>query len=393
MKRRDIGMNVRANKGCNSQANCVAAILALCLFMASFARAEQPSTPRFDIDSESLSSALNQFAQQSREQILFAPDLVAHKRSTALHASLEPHAALKLLLKDSGLTFTTTATGTILVGNPAERPNSKAFATPNPGNSSHSNSSLATITVQGERERDFVRHKIKTYISAIEPLPGQPLGRWERYAPLCPLAAGLPRTEGEYILKKVSQIAVESGAPMGRAHCKVNLYFVFSSHPDALIDAWSHRDPWMFDDTLHQGGTVIRHFLHATTAVRTWYNIFYTSFDGLPMAMMSDTAHAWGGLVHDLWSVIVIIDARRAKGVSYDQLAAYIAMVGLAQIRLDGKLDDAPTILHLFSDPEKAPQGLSEWDKSYLKYLYAATPSGIRQRLEIARSMVADIAP
>ena len=98
--------------------------------------------------------------------------------------------------------------------------------------------------------------------------------------------------------------------------------------------------------------------------------------------------------MHDLWSVIVIIDARRAKGVGYNQLASYIAMIGLAQIRLDAKLGDAPTILRLFSDPEKAPpQGLSAWDQAFLKSLYNTNPSDKSQRLAIARSMEQEIAP
>ena len=372
------------------------AILTLSLFLVALVRGDETSRGTFDIDAQSLSSALNQFAQQSGRQILFAPDLVAQKYSTPLHGNLEPLAALKRLLNDSGLDFTTTPTGTILVGNPGERPKnlSKASATPNPIDSSGPKSGLATITVQGERERDFVRHQISTYVSAIAPPQGEALGRWERWTPLCPLVAGLPDAEGEYLLKRVSQIAVESGAPLAPKQCKANLYFVFSSHPDALIEAWSHRDPWMFDDDSRQGGTIIHRFLHATTAARAWYNVVYTRYDGLPMAMMSETAHAWGLLAHDLWSVIVIIDARRAKGASYGQLAAYIAMIGLAQIRLDAKLGDAPTILQLFADPAKAPRlGLSEWDRAYLKGLYSTTSSDISQRLEIGRSMAQEIVP
>jgi hypothetical protein len=369
-------------------------VLTLSLSLFALAKGDEPDVHRFDIDAQSLSSALNQFAQQSQQPILFAPDLVAQKYSTPLHGNLERLSALKRLLNGSGLTFTTTTAGTILVGNPAERSVKSATARPNDPNSGDSESDLATITVHGERQRDLVRQQIMSYVAAIAPPPGEALGRWERWTPLCPLIAGLPDAESEYLLKKVSQIAVESGAPLASEHCKANAYFVFSSHPDALIKAWSHRDPWMFDDNLPQGGTVIHRFLHAKTTARAWYNVVYTRHDGLPMAMMSETAHAWGLLAHDLWSVIVIIDAGRAQDISYGQLAAYIAMVGLSQIRLNAKLDDALSILQLFADPAKAPRlGLSAWDKAYLKALYNTTPSDISQRLEITRSMVQAIAP
>jgi hypothetical protein len=39
--------------------------------------------------------------------------------------------------------------------------------------------------------------------------------------------------------------------------------------------------------------------------------------------------------------VIVLIDARRVKGINFGQLAAYVAMVGLAEIRVDAKIGDS----------------------------------------------------
>jgi hypothetical protein len=101
-----------------------------------------------------------------------------------------------------------------------------------------------------------------------------------------------------------------------------------------------------------------------------------------------------GGGLRDLSSVIEVVDARLAKGVSFGQLAAYIAMVGLAQIKLDAKLGDAPTILQVFSNPAKAPPlGLSTWDQAYLKALYHSERPDNTQHLAIARSMVHEIAP
>ena len=380
------------------QGSAAAAILTLSLLLtASFSRADEPSSRHFDIAAQSMSIALNEFARQSQQQILFAPDVVARKFSSPIRGDMQPLAALTVLLKDSGLTFKTTPSGAILVGTPGE-PQSALVNVPRSQTQNQSASSsaadLASITVEATREKEILRRQIKSYIWAITPPPGVPLGRWDRYTPLCPLVAGLPQDDGEYLLKRLSQIATAAGAPRAPEHCKPNLYVVLSSQPDALIKAWSNRDPWMFDDRSHQGGTIIHRFLNATTAARAWYNVFYTGFDGLPMSMMSNTAHAWGGIAHDLWSVIVIIDVSRAKGVSYGQLAAYISMIGLAQIRLDARLDSAPTILQLFSDPEKAPpQGLSAWDQAFLKSLYNTTPSDKTQRLAIARSMAHEIAP
>lgn len=318
---------------------------------------------------------------------------------------MQPIPALKLLLKDSGLTFRTTPSGAILVGNPGvSRTASANGPSPEARDQSVSAPDLDSITVEATRQKEILRGRLTSYISAITPPHGVALGRWERYTPLCPLVAGVPRDDGEYLLKRLSQIATAAGAPLAPQHCKPNLYVLLTSQPDAVIKSWSNRDPWMFDDDSRQGGTIIHRFLNATTAARSWYNVRYTGYDGLPEAVRSNTAnangldvttHPWAsGIVHDLWSVIVIIDARRAKGVGYNQLASYIAMIGLAQIRLDAKLGDAPTILQLFSDPEKAPpQGLSAWDQAFLKSLYNTNPSDKSQRLAIARSMEQEIAP
>jgi hypothetical protein len=69
-------------------------------------------------------------------------------------------------------------------------------------------------------------------------------------------------------------------------------------------------------------------------------------------------------------------------------------MVGLAEVKLGAPLGDAPTILTLF---DRAPQvtgaGMSDWDRAFLKSLYATGQESRLQRSEIALSMVRAIAP
>jgi hypothetical protein len=77
----------------------------------------------FDIPAQPLSSALRRFAQQGRREILFTPDLVAGKRSQAVAGPLSPAQALEALLKDCGITWSTTSAGIILLH---ERPESAA---------------------------------------------------------------------------------------------------------------------------------------------------------------------------------------------------------------------------------------------------------------------------
>ena len=383
------------------------AILTLSLLLTALSRGGETSVHHFDIAAQTLSSALNEFARQSQQQILFAPDVAAQKLSSPIRGDMQPIPALKLLLKDSGLTFKTTPSGAILVGTPRESrvapANGPESEVPLGVQPSNFNADVETITVQGEREKEVLRRQMQHFLSSITAESyGLTLARWRKQNPFCPLVAGLPRDDGEYILKRLSQIAASVGAPVASQHCKPNFYVIVTAEPDALIKAWSNRDPWMFDDYADEGATRIHRFLKASTPVRAWYNIALSSVDGAPIdwhfnRLSSDgnvgDLRVRGMAQRDLWSIIVMVDANHTQGIRYGQLAAYIAMAGLSHIRLDAKPDDAPTILQLFFNSKKAPPlGLSAWDQAYLKGLYSTEPSDT-QGLAIARSMEQEIAP
>ena len=74
------------------------------------------------------------------------------------------------------------------------------------------------------------------------------------------------------------------------------------------------------------------------------------------------------------------------------QLSAYVGMVGFARLKPGTNLGDAPTILKLFNGaPQAAPTGLTDWDQSFLKSLYATEQTVRGQSGRIARAMVRDI--
>jgi iron complex outermembrane receptor protein len=90
--------------------------LTFLLLSTAYARAAEPAPQPFDIRPQSLAAALSEFARQSHEELLFAPEVVAQKGTHGVHGTMEPLAALKILLKDSGLSYSTTPAGAILVG-------------------------------------------------------------------------------------------------------------------------------------------------------------------------------------------------------------------------------------------------------------------------------------
>ena len=266
---------------------------------------------------------------------------------------------------------------------------------------------IETITVEAARAREKVAQQVNQFVSAIAvKRADQSLANWQLEIPICPLVAGLPRADGEYMLTRLSQIAVSAGAPLAPDHCRPNFFVVVTSEPDALLKAWSKRDVRMFENGDDHGYTEIRKFLDAKVPVRVWYNAEIYNSDGTPLTYESSGAfkgfratsyavatHIRFNTVRDLASVIVLIDAPRARGISFGQLAAFVAMIGLAQIKIDAKASDTPSILQLFSDGGRpAPTGLTQWDQAFLKGLYHSDHLDQQQILAIKTSMVKDIA-
>ena len=96
-----------------------AVTLFLCAWLllnTAHSRSDELPPQAFDIRPQNLAAALSEFARQSHQQILFAPELVATKNSGGVRGTMAPLAALTILLKDTGLPFSNTPNGAILIG-------------------------------------------------------------------------------------------------------------------------------------------------------------------------------------------------------------------------------------------------------------------------------------
>ena len=92
-----------------------ASALAACLFAASPPACAQEARV-FNIPAGSLRDALNLFATQSDQQILFSSDLVAGRRTAGLNGAYAPSAAIDRLLAGTGLVWRETRPGVIFLG-------------------------------------------------------------------------------------------------------------------------------------------------------------------------------------------------------------------------------------------------------------------------------------
>jgi hypothetical protein len=268
---------------------------------------------------------------------------------------------------------------------------------------------LTEVTVTGKRAE--LEPRVSAFVNHIaERANGEGFARWVK--PVCPLVSGLPSQEGEFVLERVSEIARAAGVPLAGEHCRPNLYILVTADPKALLEGMEKRNRAF---TFGRGApSDVDEFIATPRAVRVWYNSTERAPEG---ALFVDEApiSQVGGLIpglspsYNLWAqashltsnaiatfshLFVVVDQTRLHAVSRGQLADYVGMVGLAQIKPAARLGDAPTILRLFDGtPQAAPPALSDWDLAFLKSLYGTEQKLKLQREQIARSMVREIVP
>ena len=283
-------------------------------------------------------------------------------------------------------------------------PDSAHSAVPPAGDSK----GVDTVTIEAQRERQLKR-EVDTYVSSLlVTYMNDSLERWD--GPICPLVANLPRAQGEFILARIARIAKDSNAPLATNPCHPNFFVVVADQPDLLIRKWVKRDPGMIDTC--NGTDYFRDFQHSRQPVRVYYNGKFVSSDGLS----ADTSaldliglsldfrftnpcirggvagsHLRYGAVQGISSVIIVVDSTRTTGLNVGQLADYIGMVGLAQIRADRDTGTAPTILSVFGTSTLLPEGLSPWDQSFLRSLYTTNQQSVLQVSLIKSRMMQQI--
>ena len=282
------------------------------------------------------------------------------------------------------------------------------------------------VVVQARRAE--MQQRISTFVNQVTDFRyGEGLARWQ--FPVCPLVAGVRREWGEYILKRISEIGTAAGVPLAGEHCRQpNLYILVSTQPlDLLQDLAERHREVVF------GGAqpdLIRGFIAEPRPVKTWYDTAQRTAEGLPMHSASFpgisqtvqaevalgvvvelpvqpneplemTSNLWAQASHltrnvcwAIYEAFVIVDPTQFKGVSLGQLADYVAMSGLAQLKVDARVGDAPTILTLFDRPAReASAGITEWDQAFLKAVYSTDQKSVVQKSAIATDMMRAIVP
>jgi hypothetical protein len=254
--------------------------------------------------------------------------------------------------------------------------------------------SLQEVTVTAHRiELEQRVSKFVNNIAAVEIGEGLPL--WHR--PVCPLVWGLAPQEDAFIVERVSMIARAAGVQLAGERCRSNLFIFVTTQPKELLQAMERRNfKYNFGDDAYP--LAVDELIATPRAARVWYTSYKRTPDGLPagfvVRIQDNPSPLSLHVVRWIAHVYVVVDQNRLQAVTHGQLADYVALAGLAQLKPGARLGDAPTILKLFDeDPKAAPSGMTEWDQAFLKSLYATEQSSTLQRSQIAHQMVSKLKP
>ncbi|MFL6845632.1 MAG: hypothetical protein ACJ8ER_12210 [Allosphingosinicella sp.] len=236
-----------------------------------------------------------------------------------------------------------------------------------------------------DRATQFVR---STGVAAGE----TPVARW--VDPVCPQVLGL-ETVGERAAEaRIRAIAAEAGIEVAPENCRPNIIVSFTPDPASVARAIEKREPWRLArlspaarNSMLTGSAPVR-WLYSTE-VRGRHGDSQNVAGGATQTIPATHAGSGAGsslggdvpsLMHYdnsllstltnrvLTSALVIIDTDQAMGKKLDTLAAYSALVALAEIR---NVDARPegSMLSLFETPAP-PRDLTAQDKAFLRALY-----------------------
>jgi hypothetical protein len=255
------------------------------------------------------------------------------------------------------------------------------------------------LVVTGERLHELVRG----FIEELQPPPlsENQMARWD--SRICPLVAGIPERQAQFVIDRISQRAFDLGLRPGAAGCRANVLIFVTPDADVLAQALADdRALVAYYNNAEYGNTPGREalagFVASDAPVRWWHVAQTVSRSGVVLdgegdVVGSDGTRLRAATRQDFNRAMIIVDARQADGLSFGALADYLAMVTLAQLEAGADTSQTPSILNLFTERaagiEPTAQ-MTQWDLAYLEGLYAAprqAPNVHTQQRAISRRM------
>ena len=258
------------------------------------------------------------------------------------------------------------------------------------------------VIVRGRRLSEIeadLRIHIDAFLDEVAaPMRDRGYARWNRE--VCVGVHNLEQTSAQYVVDRVSSLALEVGLEPGEPGCSPHVHIIFTTSAGELTARMVEDQPRLFQlgagfaDT-NLGREALDAFVKSDRPVRWWHvslpvdaRTGNTAIElpgmprscnlsgggmrcGAPTINVAGPSRIHSGIVDTLQYVIIVVDGTKLAGkTTWQQLADYLAVVSLAQIKPGTDPTAFDSILNLFSNPN-AYSGLTDWDRSDIRALYA----------------------
>jgi len=230
-----------------------------------------------------------------------------------------------------------------------------------------------------------LREQVETFVDDVTaPATGWGPARWDERSGICVGVVNLRPDAAQAMADRVSEVALDLGLTVGEPGCSPNILVIATDDAPALATALVQQSPNAFRPRYSGAArrpSALRAFQSSDSPVRWWHvSMPIIRETGQPAVRLpggdAPWIPSWGSrltspITSKLLRAYVIIDIDQAEGLSFSQLADYVAMVAFAQIDPDADVSGFPTILNVFDNPTIA-FGMTDWDEAYLGSLYGA---------------------
>ncbi len=241
---------------------------------------------------------------------------------------------------------------------------------------------------------------------------------------VCPGVVGLGARQGQFLVDRIAQRALELDLNVGQPGCKANVLVIVTADADGVAQAIVQEQQYLManyglqENLNTRGAEALDDFVVTSRPVRWWHVSQTQTADSdilghtNPIGRMTgpttqeflgaevtrpstiDFGRLTRPTLQAVRNVVVIVDAQRVTQVRLDALADYIAMVTLAQTEPGADTSGYDTILNLFSEALSGQDGMTAWDVAYLQGVYAGRGNQLNsdwQSRTIARRMRDDL--
>ena len=248
------------------------------------------------------------------------------------------------------------------------------------------------VIVRGRRLEDIeadLRIHVHDFIGQVVATPpGRGFARW--HSGVCVGVHNLENSSAQYIVDRISSLALDVGLKPGEPGCQPDVNIVFATNARETASAMVESQPRVFMRVggyagMDLGRVALEDFVESERPVRWWHvslpvdartgnaaiELSKNCEDAFcpPTINVAGPSRIHSGTRDDLLYVIIIVDATQLKGTTWQQLGDYLAVISLCQIDPQTNPGSFDSILNLFTNP-RAYSGLTDWDRSYVRALY-----------------------